>query len=192
MPYTGVSTPFKGVRVYTTAAMGMPGSEVALQELTALLFGDLRRQGKVEALMDDIYIGANTEQELVDNWRMFLRICFEADIRLNPKKVIIAPRQTNILGWVWTQGGILEIDPHASNRLQQCSPPTTAEGLRGWIGAYKFMSTAIPDYAKILEPLHQAVGDRSKKDAIEWSEELKAAFKRAQESLKTAQPLTMP
>ena len=54
MPYAGVSTLFKGVRVYTTAAMGMPGSEVALQELTALLFGDLRRQGAVEALMDDI------------------------------------------------------------------------------------------------------------------------------------------
>ena len=54
MPYARVSTPFKGVRVYTTAAMGMPGSEVALQELTALLFGDLRRQGAVEALMDDI------------------------------------------------------------------------------------------------------------------------------------------
>merc|ERR1711888_195813 len=29
LKYAGVCTPFKGARVYTTAAMGMPGSEVA-------------------------------------------------------------------------------------------------------------------------------------------------------------------
>ena len=54
------------------------------------------------------------------------------------------------------------------------------------------MSTAIPNYAKVLEHLHQPVGDRSKKDAIEWTEELKEAFKLAQDSLRTAKPLTMP
>ena len=36
MRLAGIVTPFKGMRVYTTAAMGMPGSEIALNELTAL------------------------------------------------------------------------------------------------------------------------------------------------------------
>ena len=31
--YCGVATPFKGVRVYVRSAMGMPGSETALEEL---------------------------------------------------------------------------------------------------------------------------------------------------------------
>lgn len=32
MNYCGVATPFRGVRVYTKCAMGMPGSETALEE----------------------------------------------------------------------------------------------------------------------------------------------------------------
>ena len=33
MKYYGVVTPFKGIRVYTSCAMGIPGSEMALEEL---------------------------------------------------------------------------------------------------------------------------------------------------------------
>ena len=33
MKYCGVATPFRGVRVYVTSAMGMLGSETALEEL---------------------------------------------------------------------------------------------------------------------------------------------------------------
>ena len=33
MKYCGVATPFKGIRVYTPSAMGMPGSETCLEEL---------------------------------------------------------------------------------------------------------------------------------------------------------------
>ena len=33
MKYCGVATPYKGIRVYTRSAMGMPGSETALEEL---------------------------------------------------------------------------------------------------------------------------------------------------------------
>merc|ERR1712055_464193 len=76
--YAGVSTPFKGGRVYTTAAMGMPGSEVALTELTAALFGQMQLDGQVEVLMDDVYIGAETPKELLSRWRKVLSICAKA------------------------------------------------------------------------------------------------------------------
>ena len=145
MKYAGVSSPFKGIYVYQTAAMGMPGSETALSELTALLFGDLRKEGSVEVLMDDVYLGANTEQELLAIWKKVLNICKAASIRLGPTKVIIAPKCTKILGWTWNQGA-LEIDAHSSNRLKSCDPPKTAAGLRGWLGAYRFMAPAIPDH----------------------------------------------
>ena len=192
LPLAGVSTPFKGLRIYLTAAMGMPGSEVALGELTALLFGPMRQEGVLECLMDDVIIGGNSEEELHQNWVRFLTICKEADIRLGPRKVVISPAETEVLGWTWKQGGILEVNQHASSRLQKCKPPTTAEGLRGWVGAYKFMSTAIRDFAKVLEPLNKAIGDKTRKDPIVWTEDLLKDFKRAQESLRRAEPLTMP
>ena len=132
--YAGVSTPFKGIRVYTTAAMGMPGSEVALTELTAALFGQMQMDGQLEILMDDVYIGADNPKELLARWNKVLHICQQADIRLGPKKVIIAPKSTKILGWIWHQGGKLGPDPHASHRLKDTDIPQTADGLKGWIG----------------------------------------------------------
>ena len=36
-----ISTPFKGTRVYRRCAMGMPGSETALEELMSRVLGDL-------------------------------------------------------------------------------------------------------------------------------------------------------
>ena len=41
MKYYGVATLFGGVRVYTRSAMGMPGSETALEELMCRVLGDL-------------------------------------------------------------------------------------------------------------------------------------------------------
>ena len=39
MRYCGVVTPFRGVRVYALSAMGMPGSETALEELLCRILG---------------------------------------------------------------------------------------------------------------------------------------------------------
>jgi len=55
MKYCGVVTPFKGVRVYTRTAMGMPGSETALEELTCRILGDLAEQGHVAKVADDLH-----------------------------------------------------------------------------------------------------------------------------------------
>ena len=98
MKYAGIASPFKGSRVYITAAQGMPGSEVALKELTSLLFGELHQRGIMTMLMDDLYIGGDNPEELLANWREVLTICNRADIRLGPTKVIIAPKKTKILG----------------------------------------------------------------------------------------------
>ena len=40
LKYCGVATPFRGVRVYTRSAMGMPGSETALEEMMCRVLGD--------------------------------------------------------------------------------------------------------------------------------------------------------
>ena len=190
--YCGVSTPFKGIRVYLAAAMGMPGSEGALQELTAAVFGQLVQDGNAVVIMDDVFFGADTPEELLNVWERALERCMIANIRLGPAKIKIAPTSTRVLGWIWKQGGILQVDPHFLSRLQECDPPNTAEGLRSWIGTYKFLAPTIADHARYLEPLNAAVGDRSKSDPIVWTEELDDAFQAAKKSLEQAQPLTMP
>ena len=50
MKYCGVATPFRGVHVYARLAMGIPGSETALEELMCLVLGHLLEEGVVAKL----------------------------------------------------------------------------------------------------------------------------------------------
>jgi len=47
MKYCGVATPLKGVRVYVRSAMGMRGSEAALEEVMCRVLGPLPQNGSV-------------------------------------------------------------------------------------------------------------------------------------------------
>ena len=68
MKYCGVATPYKGIRVYTRCAMGMPGSETWLEEVMSHVLGDLIQEGCVAKIADDLYCGGNTPEELQHNW----------------------------------------------------------------------------------------------------------------------------
>ena len=60
MKYCGVATPFREVRVYAGLALGMPGSETALEELMCRVLGDLIHEGLVAKIADDLYGGADS------------------------------------------------------------------------------------------------------------------------------------
>ena len=60
LKYCGVATPFRGIRVYTRSAMGVPGSETALEEMMCRVLGDFIEEGFVAKLADDLYCGANS------------------------------------------------------------------------------------------------------------------------------------
>ena len=72
MKYCGVVTPYKGVRVYTRCAMGMPASETTLEELTCRVLGNLLEGGEVAKLADDLYFSGNSPEELLHNWQRVL------------------------------------------------------------------------------------------------------------------------
>ena len=102
--YCGIVKPFKGVRAYARCAIGIPGSESALEELTCRVLGDFVQEGFVAKLTDDLYIGGNTLEELRDNWRKVLENLSLCNLRLLPRKTVIAPVKTTILGWIWQLG----------------------------------------------------------------------------------------
>ena len=120
MKYCGVATPFKGIRLYARCAMGMPGSETALEELMCRVLGDLHQEGIVAKLADDLYCGGDTEDELLHNWRRVLSALDKCSLRLSTKKTIVNPKSTGILGWIWTQG-TLKASPHRIAVLSACT-----------------------------------------------------------------------
>ena len=91
LKYCGVATPFRGIRVYTRSAMGMPGSETALEEMMCRVLGDLIQEGCVTKLADDLYCGGDSPETLLSNWRRVLESLDRCNLRLSPTKTIICP-----------------------------------------------------------------------------------------------------
>ena len=106
LKYLGVITPFKGLRVYTRAAIGMPGSTEHLDELMSRVIGDLMHAGKVIKIADDLYTGGNSIDELLLNWEHILQRFLKNNLRLSATKTVVCPVTMTILGWVWSSGRI--------------------------------------------------------------------------------------
>ena len=191
MKFCGVATPFKGTRVYCRAAMGMPGSETALEELMCRVIGHLIQDGSIAKLADDLYCGGHTPQELLANFHRLLDALNKSGLCLSAKKTIICPRTTTVLGWIWQEGSICA-SPHRISTLAQAKLPTTVKGLRSFIGAYKFLSRVLPDCATFIAPLDEAICGMSSNDTLCWSETLKAQFTSAQQHLQHHKSIKLP
>ena len=172
MEYCGVATPFRGVRVYTRCAMGMPGSETALEELMCRILGDYVQEGFVAKLADDLFCGGDTPDELLQNWERVLESLKKCGICLSPTKTVICPKTITILGWVWSQGCI-SASPHRVATLASCPPPETVRGLRSFIGAYKMLSRVLPHCSNIIAPLEDSISGMKSQDKIIWTDSLR-------------------
>ena len=93
MKYCGVVTPFRGVRVYARSAMGMLGSETALEELLCRVLGDILQEGVIVKLADDIYCSGNTIAELQRSVIRLLECFADSGVRLSATKQLYVQRK---------------------------------------------------------------------------------------------------
>ena len=171
IPYLGTVTPFKGLRVYTRSAMGMPGSSEYLNELLSRVLGDLMQEGFIIVLADDLYIGGDTVPELFRHWSKVLHRMQQNNISLSPHKTVIGPKRTTILGWIWNSGKI-SVGAHKINPLISVEPPKTSTAMRSFIGAYKAISRCVPNYSSLISPLENAIKGLQGNNPISWTPEL--------------------
>ena len=190
MKFCGVCTPFKGVLVYARPSMGMPGSETALEQMMSLVIGDLVTDGVMAKVADDLFVGGETPEQLLDNYSRMLSALAKANLGLSPKKTEIAPLSTTILGWIWSDGK-LSASPHRIATLAACSFPSTVKQMRSFIGAYKFLSRVIPRSSDLLSPLEESVAGKSSCEKIARSESLEDSFTKAQNLLSSNKTITI-
>jgi hypothetical protein len=171
--------------------MGMPGSETALEELMCRVLGDLLAEGIVTKLADDLYCGGNTPTELLHIWKRVLQALHKCNLRLSASKIVINPKSTTILGWIWSSG-TLKASPHRFATLGSCPEPSTVGRMRSFIGAYKVLSRVIPQCSSLLAPLDDIVAGRQTQEPIAWNDDLHTAFNNAQKALSGARAITLP
>ena len=191
MKYCGVVTPFRGVRVYTRCAMGMPGSETALEEVMCRVFGDLMEEGYVTKLADDLYCGGNDYSELSKNWNRVLQALVSCNLRLSANKTVICPQTTSISGWSWSSG-TLTASAHRLATLTTCKQPDTVRQLRSFIGAYKTLSRVLPGCALLTGPLDEGTTGKTSLEKVAWTEGLQSSFLKAQAALSSHRAIVLP
>ncbi len=189
--YCGICTPFKGIRVYVRSAMGMPGSETALEELLCRVIGHLIQEGVVAKLADDLYCGGSSPEDLLHNWRRLLLAFSKSNLKLSPAKTVVCPKSTTLLGWLWEEGTIAAT-PHRISTLSSCVPPSTVKGMRSFVGAYKTLARVLPTCARLVYPLEASIAGAKSTDKLKWCDNLSSAFTQAQKSLQNTRVITLP
>ena len=191
MKYLGTATPFKGLRVYTRSAMGMPGSSEYLHELMSRVLGDFVQEGFVILLADDIHVCGNTEDEVLHNWEQVLERLSANNLSLSASKTVVCPIKTTILGWEWNAGTLTPC-VHKISALAVVEPPKTCSSMRSFIGAFKALSKCIPKYASLVSPLEDSIKGLQGQQKIQWTSCLNEQFENCQAALKSPKAITIP
>ena len=171
---------------YVWSAMGMPGSETALEELTSCV-RYWATEGVVTKLADDLSCGSNTPQELLlNNWTRVLQALEHCAI------------QNYYMSWDGHYSG-MEMECrhticHASQGLSlaSCQQPKTDHQLRSFVGTYIVLARVLSNCASILTLLDAQNASKQCQDQVAWDDCSCEVFKQAQVSLSGCQTITLP
>lgn len=88
------------------------------------VFGDFLQEGFVCLIADDLFVLANSVDDLVARWTMVRQRLQNNNFTLSASKTVICPKETTILGWLW-KSGTLSRSAHKVSPLTTVSPPKT-------------------------------------------------------------------
>ena len=181
IPWLGIQTPFGGLRLIARAGQGLMGMAEEFEELTSKILKQEMQAGICAKIVDDIYIGGQTQKETAINYIKILEKFKNANLKITPEKTTIFPKTVDILGWVWKQGGLLEPSPHRKLALEntKIDDIRTIKDMRSWLGLFKTLHIATPHLATDLAPFEEITAGQNSNDQFVWSYTLEQAFKKA-------------
>jgi hypothetical protein len=192
--WLGIATPFGGIRFMRRSGQGLLGQSEELEELLSKILKEYLHEGSCCKIADDIFVGAETQQEAARVYRDILHKFATANIKISGTKTHIFPARVDILGWVWHQGGKLTPSPHRQLALKNTKQEDikTIKELRSWTGLYKTLLIATPDLATIMDPFDQETANKDSKDKVAWTPQLSNAFAIAKNCIDNVKELYLP
>ena len=194
VPWLGLQTPFGGMRVIKRSGQGLLGMAEEFSELTSKILKQEMMEGICDAIVDDIYIGGQTQMEAAINYVRVLARFNNANIKITPEKVHIFPTKVDVLGWVWKPGGHLEPSGHRKLALTntRVEDIKTNQDMRSWVGLFKTLHIATPKITVILSPFEAATAGKESKDKFEWTFDLETKFRDAKMNINSLVTLYLP
>ncbi|CBY39471.1 unnamed protein product [Oikopleura dioica] len=184
-PHFVVNHPKNGEMCYTRLPMGWISSPAAARELvTRILYDHLPY---TSVYMDDMFISANSKEQLLDRLEKVLATLKYRNLRLKGKKCLIFAKDVVLLGRRVKDGKIL-MNRHILQKAIDATPEniTTVKLLKRYLGVINYLAISLPRRTEVLWELNKEVsGSRKLAERIEWTPELTAAYKKVAHAINT-------
>ena len=191
--YLAVNTPFRGIRVMTRTGQGLLNSDVHLDQLVFRVLGDELAEGICEVARDDIEIGGNTLDELIQNYDTVISKLNRSNLKITAQKVRILLEDSEVFGFRIKQGYVMPSSHNISNLGEtKLEDLTTIKKVNSWKGLYKTLIAHLPHLAFYMAPFDKACGGKPSRDKFDWTPEMRAAFNSASSHLSNINKTFLP
>ena len=144
--------------------------------------------------LDDCIIPSDTVEDMLERIANFLHNVVKFRIKLSPTKCVWFARTISFLGFILSERGIQK-SPEYVQRIRDAPPPQTAHEMMKFLGLVNFHRRLVPGCSKVMAPLNNAIDRKAKnlkKTYINWTDEMRDAFKKIKELLVEDVTLAFP
>jgi hypothetical protein len=135
--------------------------------------------------LDDIVVFAWAVADHIDRVAAVLDRLIKAGLKLKPSKCDLFKSEILYLGNKVTPRGVLP-DPRGLKAIAEWAPPSTATGVRQFLGLVSHYRRFVQGFAKMARPLNIAISGvnaKLKKEPIDWTEDCQRAFEQLKEAM---------
>ena len=158
-PYTAFTVGSLGVYEFLRMPFGLCNAPATFQRLMQNCLGELNLMYAL-IYLDDVVVFSDTEAEHVERLAAVFERFQEHGLKLKPSKCNFFRKEIDYLGHKVSADGM---KPGTENLegIAEMAPPTTATGIRRFLGATGFYRRFIKGYAKIAQPLNDLISDEN-------------------------------
>ena len=192
--HLGIMTPYRDLKVLTRLGQGLLNSDVILDQVLCRVLGDEISAGFCLAARDDLFVGGDSIDEVLENWDNILTKLEKANLKITARKVRVFLEDTEVFGHRVINGKIIPSD-HTVNTLGDIKMEEikTIKQLNSWRGLYKTLIQHLPDLASMMAPFDKVAATKPASESFDWTVEGRvAAFNRAKAQIKKINALTLP
>jgi hypothetical protein len=134
---------------------------------------------KCQAYIDDIFIHAKTEAELLKNMSEVFDRLKKVGLTANPRKTSIGMDKLDYLGYSITKEGSLLVNEEKRKELFEYPKPVFKKQMKSFIGLVNVVQSRIPNCATLLKPLNATLGAYFRSSASEkiiWTDSAESSF----------------
>ena len=171
------------MRVLTRTGQGLLNSDVELDQVTAQALGDEISADICLPARDDLFVAGDSIDKAIENWSQVLTKLNKHNLKLNPRKVKVFPKDTVVFGYR-VQNGQISPSEHVLTSLGKVKIDElqTVKQVNSWKGLYKTLIRHLPDLAAVMTPFDKATAGKPSTAKFDWNQDdchLLPAFNKA-------------